>query len=117
MGVLNHMIRRMIRQLLFGVALAVLVGPYDLFGWLSVGLFIIAFATIPTSQFVFYAFGTKILGMLAMTFLWGGIVVLAMLWIVDPIYRLDLSLWNRFAALAGVFLVLMLSGWAKLHKR
>jgi hypothetical protein len=96
-----------ILQLIFGIALAVLVGPHDLFGS-SVGFLILVLATIPTHKYLFYAFGTKFLGLLAMA-LSMGVNLPVMLWAVDPLYRLDLSLWIR---LFGFLLAcLVLNAW------
>jgi hypothetical protein len=56
-GMIRRALAAVLRQFIFGIALAVLVGPYDLFGWLSVSLVIVSLATIPTSQLLFAAFG------------------------------------------------------------
>ena len=94
-----------IRQLLFGVAVAVLVGPLDFgdgYGH-TAGILIVSLATIPTSKYLFHAFGAKLLGFIAMI-LFGGVIVMVNLWIVDPIYELDLSFWRRLAAFIGILL-------------
>jgi hypothetical protein len=82
----------------------VLVGPHDLFGW-SVGFLILVLAT---HKYLFYAFGTKFLGLLAMA-LSMAVNLPVMLWVVDPLHRLDLSLWIR---LFGFLLAcLVLNAW------
>jgi len=108
--------KRLIRQLMFGVGLAVLVGPYDLFGGLSVGLVIITAATIPTSQLVFNLFSGNILGIGALSTL-GATLIAVMVWVIDPLYRLNLNLVSRVSIFVGVFAVLLISGWLRLRRQ
>ena len=110
------MASRLIRQLMFGVALAVLVGPYDLFRWLSAGLVIIAVATIPTSQLVFDLFRGNILGVAAMGSL-VAILIVVMHWVVEPLYRLDLNLGSRVSIFTVVFAILLISGCFKRRRQ
>jgi hypothetical protein len=107
---------RLIRQLVFGVSLAVLVGPiHGSGGKRTLALLIIAVATIPTSMHLLNAFSGKALGVVAMI-LFGGMIALVALWIVDPIYRLGLGLSSRLAVFASVTVILFLSGWLKMRR-
>jgi hypothetical protein len=99
-GMMGRALAAVLRQFVFGIALAVLVGPYDLFGWLSVSLVIVSLATIPTSQLLFSAFGY--IGMLGL----GAGIVAAMLF-VDPLHALHLSLITRVVMFAVVMVALV----------
>jgi hypothetical protein len=90
-----------LRQFVFGIALAVLIGPHDLFGWLSLRLVVVSIATIPTSQLLFVAFGY--IGMLGL----GAAIVAVMLYVVDPLHALHLSLIARGEMFAAVIVALV----------
>jgi hypothetical protein len=98
---MGRALARVLRQFVFGIALAVLVGPHDLFGWLSISLVIVSLAMIPASQLLFAAFGY--IGMLGL----GAGIVVVMLYVVDPLHALHLSLINRGVMFAVVMAALV----------
>ena len=99
--IMGRALASVLRQFVFGISLAVLMGPYDLFGWLSVSLVVLSLATIPTSQVLFAAFGY--IGMLGL----GASIVAVMLYVVDPLHALHLSLIARGEMFAAVIVALV----------
>ena len=95
---------------MFGIVLAVLVGPHHVFG-LSLSLVIVFFATVPTCQLLSVIFG--LFGFLT----WLVAVFVARLYIVEPLHTLQMSLPLRAALFTTVLVLLVGTGLLKLQRR
>ena len=99
-----------IRNFVFGIVVAILVGPY--LPWPIIGFFIVCLAVIPTSQRIFFALGAKVLGLLGLLCL-GAVIVAVMIFIVDPINALHLNLTVRAVIFILAFGILVTWAWTK----